>query len=199
MVSCQKIRSQPAHTTRSRGRSRVAWRRQTRAYRSGLYLAVVMSGRRLSIRWCDTSPQKRPPCLKRLSGSSVLSNASSPRKSCVGTGRSSDHWGLIESDGEQLILTGDGSTYLERPSASALLEQMRDQIAGIDEMIGLLTNGMATMSELRAYLNDRLGVEWETDAQVRFRLGWLTILGVVQLEGNRYSLDPGSASRLRAD
>ncbi len=100
-------------------------------------------------------------------------------------------FGFIESDGEQLVLTGDGSTYLEDPSAPALLQQMRAQIAGTDELIGLLMDSPTTIPELRAHLNEVLGTQWETDAQVKFRLGWLSVLGVVEATAEVASLAPG--------
>ena len=103
-------------------------------------------------------------------------------------------FGLVESEGEQLVLTGDGSTYLEDPTDDRLLGQMRQQIAGTDELIERLGDGPASLSELRQYLNEKLGTEWETDAQVRFRLGWLSVLGAVELksEGARLIAKPTS-------
>jgi hypothetical protein len=97
-------------------------------------------------------------------------------------------FGLTESDGEQLILTGDGASYLEEPTPERLLKQIRERVAGIDEIIDLLAGGPADFSTLRNHLNTRLGTEWETDAQVRFRLGWLAVLGVVEIDGANAAL-----------
>ena len=39
-----------------------------------------------------------------------------------------------------------------------------------------------------ALLNSVLGVSWESDAQVRFRLGWLENLGLVVHKGGVWTL-----------
>ncbi len=103
-------------------------------------------------------------------------------------------FGLIESEGEQLVLTADGVTYIDEPTPSALFEQMGREIAGTDELLALLADRSATVDELRHHMNEVLGTQWESDAQVKFRLGWLAILGVVHLEGDRASLASVSKS-----
>jgi hypothetical protein len=43
-----------------------------------------------------------------------------------------------------------------------------------------------TPAELLAYLNEVLGTAWETEAQVRFRLGWLENLGLAKVHGDAW-------------
>ena len=82
-------------------------------------------------------------------------------------------FGLIETSGESLGLTVVGSDYLSDTTSEALLAVMRSHAAGFDEIIDLLRPAPRTAAELLQGLRDHLGVTWETDAQVGFRLGWL--------------------------
>ena len=95
---------------------------------------------------------------------------------------------FIQSDGEQLVLTSDAVEYLGEPTPSALLEQMRREIAGTNELIDFLVDRPASVTELRHHINEVLGTQWESDAQVKFRLGWLSILGAVHVEADRASI-----------
>ena len=65
-----------------------------------------------------------------------------------------------------------------------LLDVLREEVAGITELLAMLEARPMTSIEALAPLNEALGVSWETDAQVRFRLGWLENLGAaVQTAG----------------
>jgi hypothetical protein len=87
--------------------------------------------------------------------------------------------GLIATDGDRLLVTASGTAYLDDPSDQALLKIARTTVAGFDEILARLETGPASTQDLYAHLRSELGVTWETDAQVRFRLGWLEILGAV--------------------
>ena len=54
---------------------------------------------------------------------------------------------------------------------------MRLNVAGFDEIVDVLAQGPTSPAELLSNLQEKLGVGWETDTQVRFRLGWLENLG----------------------
>ena len=97
---------------------------------------------------------------------------------------------LIEIQGEQIALSATGATYLENPSSEALLAIARRSVAGFEELLRVLEGGPKTTGELLAFLRDELGVGWETDAQVRFRLGWLENLGKVHERQGGWSLVP---------
>lgn len=88
-------------------------------------------------------------------------------------------FGLTEMDGEQLSLTAEGVEYLTDPSEERLLAQMQVHVAGIDEILERLDDGPASNQELLELLHDRIGVAWETDAQVNWRMRWLSLCGVV--------------------
>lgn len=97
-------------------------------------------------------------------------------------------FGLIESDGEQLLLTDDGSRYLADSSQEILFDQLKTQVAGIGEIVSYVAIKPASFEEIRTHLNETLGTRWETDAQVRFRLGWLELLGVTRISNGVASL-----------
>lgn len=88
-------------------------------------------------------------------------------------------FGLTEMDGDQLTLTAEGVEYLAEPTEEALLVQMRLHLAGIDEILERLAGGPASNSDLLDLLRDRIGVGWETDAQVNWRMRWLSICKAV--------------------
>lgn len=88
-------------------------------------------------------------------------------------------FGLIETRGEQVSVTALGSEYLDDPTDERLLEIAREHVVGIDEMLAWLADRPHTAQELLDRSRVTLGVEWESLAQVQFRLGWLTILGAV--------------------
>jgi len=84
---------------------------------------------------------------------------------------------LVETQGEQVVLTATGVEYLEDPTPDALVEIMRLNVAGFDEIVDVLAQGPTSPAALLTNLQEKLGVGWETDTQVRFRLGWLENLG----------------------
>ncbi len=65
---------------------------------------------------------------------------------------------------------------------------IRANVVGIDELLDRLGDGSATQQDLLQHLNASLSIGWDTDAQIRFRLGWLSVLGVVRPEGDRWIL-----------
>lgn len=92
-----------------------------------------------------------------------------------------------------MVLTADGASYLQTPDADTLLTLLRKSVAGFDELLDLLGTRALTLEEGRTLLNNALAVEWESDAQVKFRLGWLENLGVVAQHSGRWELNRDSA------
>ncbi|MBA3278213.1 MAG: restriction endonuclease [Geodermatophilaceae bacterium] len=87
-------------------------------------------------------------------------------------------FGLVDTEGEQLVVTALGSEYLEDPTDARLFQIARDRIVGINEMVEWLREAPRSVDELLAPFREHLDVEWESGAQIQFRLGWLTVLGV---------------------
>jgi restriction system protein len=88
--------------------------------------------------------------------------------------------GFVEISGEQIALSAAGSLFTENPSNEDLLGALRANIAGVDELLDHLSTEATSNDELLEYLRERLGVSWETDAQINSRLGWLENAGVVR-------------------
>jgi hypothetical protein len=84
---------------------------------------------------------------------------------------------LVETLVEQVAVTATGAQYLADPTPDALLTIARANVAGFDEIVAELGRGPRTPEMLLETLRRQLGVGWQTDAQVRFRLGWLEVLG----------------------
>ncbi len=69
-----------------------------------------------------------------------------------------------------------------------LLRLLREYVAGFDELVAALEAGTLTTAEGLTLLNETLGVGWESDAQVKFRLGWVENLGVVVQRSGQWQL-----------
>ena len=104
-------------------------------------------------------------------------------------------FGLLETVGERMQLTADGSTYIESGDSDLLVAFIRQSVAGFDELLEALHEGSVSTDEGLILLNEKLGVGWESDAQVKFRLSWLENLGVVTQDNGRWRLcDPKRTS-----
>lgn len=97
-------------------------------------------------------------------------------------------FGLLEIVGERLSLTADGTAYLESTNSEDLLRLMTLTVAGFQDILKLLEMRGMTSVELLEELRSQLGVEWSTDAQVGWRLGWLENLGVIAQSGRYWAL-----------
>ena len=61
-------------------------------------------------------------------------------------------------------------------------------MAGFDELLAELDQHVLSADDGLRVLTESLGVEWESDAQVKFRLAWLENLGVAKQRGGRWEL-----------
>lgn len=93
---------------------------------------------------------------------------------------------LLETSGERLLLSDLGAEYLDVGSNQWLLQRLKDSFVGIEELLQRLIQGPATNEQLLEYLRNQAHVTWETDAQLRFRLGWLENVGAVEKHGNQW-------------
>jgi predicted transport protein len=105
-------------------------------------------------------------------------------------------FGLVETDGEHLALTTEGAAYLKDGSPELLLASATRNVLGISELLEYLRERPHTAEEILERMRSELGVSWETDLQVGFRLGWLENLGIAATDGDSWSLcrDRGSQS-----
>lgn len=99
--------------------------------------------------------------------------------------------GLIEFDGDRIVLTTDGEALRSKRDPAILLDLLQRNIAGVVELLELLAMGPATTDQAHQHLLKTIGVTWETDAQVKFRLQWLTASGTVARDGRNWRLVRG--------
>jgi Restriction endonuclease len=96
------------------------------------------------------------------------------------------NFGLTELEGERLAATTAGAEYLADSTASRLHALIESNVAGFSELVAALQEGPRTPADLLTYFNDELGFGWETEAQIRFRLGWLENLGLAKVHGDAW-------------
>lgn len=94
--------------------------------------------------------------------------------------------GLIAFDGEQVLLTESGESLRKSRDRSELLGYLRDNVLGVVELLRRLEEGPMTTAEALDFFKSSLGVEWETENQVRFRLQWLTTCRAVERVGKAW-------------
>ena len=95
-------------------------------------------------------------------------------------------FGLIDTQGELTIVTALGSEYREDPPNERLLDIARNRVVGINELLDWLGTEPRSVDELHALFREHLGVEWESTAQIQFRLGWLSVLGAAASSQGRW-------------
>lgn len=100
-------------------------------------------------------------------------------------------FGLLTTGGEQMALTAAGAAYLETTDSQHLLQQIRRCVSGFDELLAELENRKLTTEQGLTLLNDAIAAGWQSDAQVKYRLGWLENLGVVEQRGGEWELVGG--------
>jgi hypothetical protein len=94
--------------------------------------------------------------------------------------------GLIEPRADRLVLTSDAASYLASSDQEELYRTMCDNIAGLEETFDRIREAPASLPELTAFLNGRLGIEWDTDAQAGWRVQWLESFGKVMRVGDKF-------------
>jgi predicted transport protein len=97
-------------------------------------------------------------------------------------------FGLVEADGERLTLTMEGAAYLKERSSRLLLEAATSNVLGFRELLDYLAERPHTPAEVLDRMRAELGVSWETDIQVGFRLGWLENMGIATAQGDAWTL-----------
>jgi restriction system protein len=103
--------------------------------------------------------------------------------------------GLVETDGEHLALTTEGVAYLKDGSSELLLASATRNVLGISELLEYLRERPHTPEEILERMRADLGVAWETDLQVGFRLGWLENLGIAAADSDAWTLSHDPAPR----
>ncbi|NPV58931.1 MAG: hypothetical protein HPY75_04620 [Actinobacteria bacterium] len=96
--------------------------------------------------------------------------------------------GVVDYDGQAFKVTEAGRRAVEGDESKVLGNQLKERITGIKELLGRLVDGDMDEDEICEFLKETLKVDWETKAQVQYRMQWLLSTGLVRKDGNRYSL-----------
>lgn len=94
--------------------------------------------------------------------------------------------GFLAVDAGRVALTADGRMLLDTPDNMGILaEALRRRIAGVQEILDELEKGPRDRDQLRRLL-EGLGLVWETENQLTFRLNWMESVGLVTKKAGRY-------------
>lgn len=96
--------------------------------------------------------------------------------------------GLIEFDGDRIVLTADGEGLRSKRERVLLLELLKRNISGVEELLQLLAKGPASTEAAHQHLATTVGAKWDTDMQVKFRLQWLVAAGAVRKDAKEWAL-----------
>jgi len=100
--------------------------------------------------------------------------------------------GLIKKEDQRFVLADQAEKFLETRDNKLLYQMMDERIAGVGDILLMLSKKPCSVSELHQELQRGLNVRWKTTSQVFWRLGWLQSMGYVTKVGRQYSLtEPG--------
>jgi hypothetical protein len=102
--------------------------------------------------------------------------------------------GFVEPGGGQVSLTPAGREFIEKHDVELVREVLRTRIVGIKELLEELAKGPRTMEQLQQVLGE-VGLAWETNAQLGWRLHWLESVGLVVASDGHFELNPAETSR----
>jgi hypothetical protein len=95
--------------------------------------------------------------------------------------------GFVELSGGQVSLTPAGRDFVETRDIELVREALRVRVVGVNELLAELENGPRTMEQLQQVLTE-LGLAWETNSQVGWRLHWLESAELVVADDGEYKL-----------
>ncbi len=93
--------------------------------------------------------------------------------------------GLVKNEAGRLILSSAGMRFLSEPTQKNLADQIQDKLRLFGEVLGILEMEPATVEETNKQLCERYGLNWKNLNNIRRRMDWLEVLGLIQAIGNR--------------
>ncbi len=98
--------------------------------------------------------------------------------------------GLIDFQNSICFLTNDGKRYCSSKNQDLLFTIISKNILAFEEIYLFIKEGNEPKSdnEILEFVNETFNVNWNTLAQVNFRLLWLINLGKIKKEDKRYSV-----------
>ena len=92
--------------------------------------------------------------------------------------------GIVRNQAGRLILSDAGMKFLAEPSQRNLANQMQDRFRLFGEVLSILEIGPATVEETNKQLCENYGLSWNNLSNIRRRMDWLEVLGLIQAIGN---------------
>jgi Restriction endonuclease/HB1, ASXL, restriction endonuclease HTH domain/C-terminal AAA-associated domain len=95
--------------------------------------------------------------------------------------------GFVELTSGQISLTPAGREFVETQDVELVREALRARVVGVQELLDELARGARTMEQLQQVLGE-VGLAWETNAQLGWRLHWLESVELVAADNGKYQL-----------
>jgi len=96
---------------------------------------------------------------------------------------------FMENVGGRVKLTPSGQEFLKTGQDRLILDALRKQVLGFEEIIAILTERPElTLTEIHKELLQRCNLDWTTTTQTMIRLNWLESLGLVDEQYGKYRL-----------
>lgn len=93
--------------------------------------------------------------------------------------------GLVCNQAGRLALSDVGMKFLAEPTQRNLADQIQDRFRLFGEVLAILESEPATVEETDKQLCDSYGLNWNNLSNIRRRMDWLEVLGLIQAIGNR--------------
>lgn len=93
--------------------------------------------------------------------------------------------GLVKNQAGRLILSDAGMKFLAEPTKRNLADQIQDRFRLFGEVLGILEIEPATVEDTDKQLCNSYGLNWNNLSNIRRRMDWLEVLGLIQAIGNR--------------
>lgn len=93
--------------------------------------------------------------------------------------------GLVSNQAGRLTLSDSGKKFLAEPSQRNLANQIQDRFRLFGEVLAMLEKQPATIEDMNQRICDSYGLNWNNLHNIRRRMDWLEVLGLIQAIGNR--------------
>jgi hypothetical protein len=102
-------------------------------------------------------------------------------KTCKSYSYIPQYFRMIEFIGDQSHLTNEGKQFLRSKNKDYLFNIISESIVGFTEIMEFMRQDPEPKSEndILEYLKENLNLQWDTTAQVKFRLTWMENLGQI--------------------
>ena len=92
--------------------------------------------------------------------------------------------GFVRNQAGRLMLSEAGMKFLEEPTRRKLADQIQDRYRLFGEVLSILEIEPITVEETDKQLCNNYGLHWKNMSNIRRRMDWLEVLGLIQAIGN---------------